>query len=165
MSETSSPQSGPSYRAVEIGTAVLFLIFGGIVIAGSLSAGMGWGPDGPRAGFFPFYVGVTIIIATIVNLVHAFQLDRDTLFADWSQLQQVLSVIIPTTVYVFLVPYLGLYVASFLLIALFMRWLGHYGWPLVAGVSIGVPVLAFFMFEKWFLVPLPKGPLEDWLGL
>jgi hypothetical protein len=77
----------------------------------------------------------------------------------------VLSVIIPTTVYVFLVPYLGLYVASFLLIALFMRWLGHYGWPLVAGVSIGVPVLAFFMFEKWFLVPLPKGPLEDWLGL
>jgi putative tricarboxylic transport membrane protein len=24
--------------------------------------------------------------------------------------------------------------------------------------------LLFFMFEKWFLVPLPKGPLELWLG-
>jgi hypothetical protein len=22
----------------------------------------------------------------------------------------------------------------------------------------------FFMFERWFLVPLPKGPLEAWLG-
>jgi hypothetical protein len=22
----------------------------------------------------------------------------------------------------------------------------------------------FLMFEKWFLVPLPKGPLEAWLG-
>jgi putative tricarboxylic transport membrane protein len=27
-----------------------------------------------------------------------------------------------------------------------------------------VPVLTFLMFELWFLVPLPKGPLEKFLG-
>lgn len=158
-------ESGPSHRAVEIGTAILFLVFAGIVIAGSISAGMGWGPEGPRAGFFPFYVGVVIMIASVANLVRAFALDRGALFADWSQLRQVLAVVVPTAVYVALVPYLGLYVSSILLIGLFMRWLGHYGWATVAGVAFGVPAIAFMMFEKWFLVPLPKGPIEDLLGL
>ena len=32
------------------------------------------------------------------------------------------------------------------------------------GVSVAVPLVLFFMFEKWFLVPLPKGPLEAMLG-
>jgi hypothetical protein len=58
-----------------------------------------------------------------------------------------------------------MYVSSGLLIAVFMKWLGRYGWPLVLIISIGVPVITFLMFERWFLVPLPKGPLEDWLGL
>jgi putative tricarboxylic transport membrane protein len=74
-------------------------------------------------------------------------------------------VIIPLAIYVALVPWLGLYVSSLLLIAVFMKWLGRYGWGLVAALAIGVPVAAYVMFEKWFLVPLPKGPLEDLLGL
>jgi hypothetical protein len=24
--------------------------------------------------------------------------------------------------------------------------------------------VTFLIFEKWFLVPLPKGPIEDYLG-
>ena len=59
----------------------------------------------------------------------------------------------------------GIYLASMVLIALFMLWLGRYRWPITAAISIGVPVAFYFMFEKWFLVPLPKGPIEDWLGL
>ena len=77
-----------------------------------------------------------------------------------------LSVVIPTAIYVALVPWLGLYVASLLLIAVFMKWLGRYGWALVAARrdrrSARSPIV---MFEKWFLVPLPKGPIEDLLGL
>jgi len=63
------------------------------------------------------------------------------------------------------VPWLGIYLASALLIAGFMRWIGRYGWGLVALVSIALPVVAYFTFEKWFLVPLPKGPIEDVFGL
>jgi putative tricarboxylic transport membrane protein len=29
---------------------------------------------------------------------------------------------------------------------------------------VGVPVVTFLIFEKWFLVPLPKGPIEEYLG-
>jgi len=34
-----------------------------------------------------------------------------------------------------------------------------------AAVSIGTVVAIYLMFEKWFLVPLPKGPIEDFFGL
>ena len=45
-----------------------------------------------------------------------------------------------------------------------MRWFGQYGWIVTAAVSVAVPILTFLMFEIWFLVPLPKGPLESMLG-
>ena len=60
---------------------------------------------------------------------------------------------------------LGIYIASTLLIAYFMRRYGKYRWRLTAAVSVGVPLLFFAVFERWFLVPLPKGPLERLLGL
>jgi hypothetical protein len=156
---------GPSQRSVEIGVALFLLIFAGIVIYGALLAGIDWGAEGPRAGFFPFYVALLISVASLYNLVSAIRNREQGLFAEWGQLRQVLAVVIPTTIYVLLVPWLGLYVSSIILIAVFMKWLGDYGWPLIAAVSIGVPVLAYVMFEKWFLVPLPKGPVEEFLGL
>ena len=45
-----------------------------------------------------------------------------------------------------------------------MRWLGRYGWVLVLAISIGIPIVTFVVFERWFLVPLPKGPIEEFLG-
>jgi hypothetical protein len=162
-----SADDGPSQRSVEIGVAVAMLIFAAIVIYGSLQVGINWGPEGPRAGFFPFYVALAIISASLINLYRIVMdagLSR-RLFAEWGQLRQVMAVILPTTAYVLAVPWLGLYVASFLLIAVFMRWLGKYRWSLIAAVSIGVPLVAFIMFEKWFQVPLPKGPIEELLGL
>ena len=37
------------------------VVFGAIVIVGSLQVGINWGAEGPRAGFFPFYLGLLII--------------------------------------------------------------------------------------------------------
>jgi putative tricarboxylic transport membrane protein len=76
----------------------------------------------------------------------------------------VMSMLVPTAIYVALVPWIGIYIASALLIAVFMRWLGQYGWGMIGAVAVGVPVVTFVIFEKWFLVPLPKGPIEELLG-
>jgi hypothetical protein len=141
------------------------MAFGAVVIIGSLQVGIGWGPEGPKSGFFPFYLGVAIILASVLNLVAAIAQPPEKVFADWAQLVSVISVVIPTTIYVFAVPWVGIYLSSLILIAVFMRWLGRYGIAMCATVSIGVTVATYLMFEKWFLVPLPKGPIEDWLGL
>jgi hypothetical protein len=158
--------SGPGHRSVEIGVAITMIGFSLLVIGGSLRVGVTWAADGPRAGFFPFYIGLFILVASVVNLFQAIASGPSPrLFAEWGQLGQVLSVVIPSAIYVALVSWLGMYVSSMLLIAVFMRWIGRYGWQLVLPIAIGVPAATFIVFEKWFLVPLPKGPVEALLGL
>jgi len=157
---------GPFQRQVEIVVAAATALFGIIVMIGSIQVGITWGIEGPRAGFFPFYVGLVIVGSSVVNFIRIFpEVPASEVFADWGQLRSVMSVVIPTAVYVLIMPYIGIYLASMLLIALFMRWLGNYRWDLALGIAICVPLFFYFLFEKWFLVPLPKGPIEDWLGL
>ena len=168
MTDTTSEtrRGGPRHLWVEVGVALATALFGLIVILGSLQVGIGWGPEGPKAGFFPFYLGVMIIGASIANLFRAVSdIDREQLFADWDQLYQVVSVVVPTAVYVLIIPWIGIYVASGLMIAAFMKWLGRYGWGLTVAIAFAIPAIAYLLFEKWFLIPLPKGPIEDLLGL
>ena len=80
------------------------------------------------------------------------------------ELAKVMSILVPTSIYVALIPWIGIYVASVILIAVFMRWLGRYNWSLVAAISLGVPLAVFLIFERWFFLPLPKGPIEEFLG-
>ncbi len=156
--------TGPSHRAVEIGVAIAIALFALIVIIGSLQVGIGWGAEGPKAGFFPFYVGLLILISSTVNFVRIGTEGGGRLFAEWSQLRQVMSVLVPTALYVALIPWIGIYAASIILIAVFMRWLGRYDWSMVAAISLGMPLATFLIFEQWFLLPLPKGPIEAYLG-
>ena len=167
MSEASHEAGqGPSQRNVEAAVAGIVGLFGVLIMAGSLKVGINWGVEGPKSGFFPFYVGLIIVISSGLILLQVLKTERSgKLFADWSQLRSVTSVVIPTAIYVVTLPYLGIYLTSAILIAAFMKWLGKYAWGITLAVSIGVPVVTYVMFEKWFLVPLPKGPIENWLGL
>ncbi|BAM88727.1 conserved membrane hypothetical protein [Bradyrhizobium oligotrophicum S58] len=157
--------AGPSRKSVELGVTLGIALFGIIVIFGSVKAGINWGAEGPRAGFFPFYVGLLIVAASAMNVRNTLREDDGGVFAEWGQLRQVMSVVVPTAIYVGALPFTGIYVASMLFIAWFMRWLGKYGWLTVAAVAIGMPVVTYLIFERWFMVPLPKGPVEEWLGL
>lgn len=167
MNETAdeSAGAGPSQRSVEIGVAAAIAILAVIGIVGALRVGTGWSAEGPRAGFFPFYICIAILISCAVNLVQVFRTENDgAVFASWDQINKVLQVVIPTAVYVGIIPYSGIYVASALLVASFMKVLGRYGWAASLAVGVAVPLFTFVAFEKWFLVPLPKGPLEHLLG-
>jgi len=163
--ENEQADRGPLHATIEMWTALAMAAFGLIVIAGSLQVGIGWGAEGPRSGFFPFYLGIIIVLSSAINLIHARHEHDGRIFATWSQLRQVLSVVIPTTIYVLAIPYTGMYVASFVLIAGFMIWLGRYGALFSIGIAAVVVIAIYFTFERWFLVPLPKGPIEYWLGL
>ena len=167
MSDSSkAPGSpGPGQRSVEMGVALFMLALGAIAMIGSLQVGIGWGAEGPKSGFFPFWIGLIVVLASARNFWRALAVPRARLFAEWGQIAQVRKVVIPMAIYVAVVPFLGIYVSSALLIAGFMRWLGRYGWVLTLAVAILLPILIYFTFEDWFLVPLPKGPLEELLGL
>ncbi|MEK7879385.1 MAG: tripartite tricarboxylate transporter TctB family protein [candidate division NC10 bacterium] len=137
-----------------------------LVMVEGLRLGIGWGTDGPQAGFFPFWLGVGLAVSSLVIVFQVMAraaLPRRS-FVGPGKLAPVLTVLAPAVGMVILILVLGIYVASALYLGAYMRWIGRHRWGLVVAVSLGVPILTFLTFEKWFLVPLPKGPLEAWLG-
>lgn len=156
--------TGPSHRKVEIGFAVFMGFMGALSVYGALKVGIGWGVEGPKAGFFPFYVGLIVVLGSAINLLSAIRMPEKGVFAEWPQIRQVISVVLPTTVYVLVIPFLGIYVSSAILIAAFMKHFGRYSWLFSIAISVLVPIAIFVLFEIYFLVPLPKGPLENYLG-
>lgn len=154
-------------KTAEIGMAVVFLAAGAVVIYDSLRLGAKWADDGPQAGYLPFYIGLIMCFASLVNLVRAALVApaKGKAFVEVEQLKLVLAVLVPTAIYTALIGWLGIYVASILFIGYFMRWLGHYAWWKLIAVAVGNSVFFFVVFEFWFKIPLPKGPLESLIGL
>lgn len=167
MAEDRSSRPACTRKSAEIAVALLLVLLGAIVIYDSLRLGARWGDDGPQPGYFPFYVGLLICLSSTLNLLKALTIrpERDRAFVEVGQLKLVLVVLVPTVIYVGLVGWLGIYVSSAAFVALFMRRLGKYAWWKALAVGVGNSVAFFLIFEVWFQVPLPKGPLEALLGL
>ena len=151
-------------QVMELVVAALLVAVGGVVMWGSWRVGAGWGSDGPRAGYFPFYVGLLITASSLVTLTQAALVADRRAFVTGARFKPVLAVLIPSVFYVLAIGSAGIYVASAAFIAYFMWWIGRMRGPLLLAVALGVPLVTFIVFEVWFLVPLPKGPLERALG-
>ena len=173
--QETADDAGISTRTMEIVVALVLLALSALVVYDSYRLGSKWGNDGPQSGYFPFYIGLLLGVASLATLVRVFltQWRRDGkatappgLFVEWGQLKLVLSVLLPAVVYVLAVQLVGMYVASAVYIMLFMRWLGHYSWVKSAAIGFGVSAAIFVLFEIWFKVPLFKGAYDAlaWLG-
>jgi cellulose synthase/poly-beta-1,6-N-acetylglucosamine synthase-like glycosyltransferase len=152
-------------RTMEIVVAVALFVLGAVVIYDSLRLGAKWGSDGPEAGYFPFYIGLLICVSTAVVFFRALGAKARRSFVSRDALALVMKMLVPSIVYVVLISFLGIYVASTVYIVFFMVWLGKYSWLKSIAVGFGVSLVFFLLFEVWFKVPLPKGPLEGALGL
>ena len=157
---------GLSHSQVDaIGGIVIFLV-GVVMMADNYRLGAGWAADGPQGGYFPFRIGAILCIAAaVVFFKSLFGKKRNhALFVSWERLRLVLLVLVPTALYVLATQFAGIYVASTVFIAAFMRVMDKRSWLKVFLVSVGVSAVLFWLFEIQFRVPLPKGPLEAMLG-
>jgi hypothetical protein len=151
-------------RAADLITASVLIMLGGLVLFDAVRLGIGWGTDGPKSGFFPFWLSLILILTCgIIMLQEARKASRRPFFTR-ENLGRVLTVLWPATAAVVLIQFIGLYVSSALYLGFYMRWVGRHAWSTVLVLGLAIPVFVFLIFEKWFLVPMPKGPLEAWLG-
>jgi hypothetical protein len=156
-----------SNRWPELLMALALMAIAVVVLVDAKRLGTGWDEfDGPRAGYFPFYVGCFLMAAGAWIAVRQLLVWRKSSpsFASRQQLGQVWAIVWPMTVFVALVAVLGIYVAAAVLIGWFMWRHGSHGPLMSVGVAFGVPLFFFVVFERYFLVALPKGPLEAMLG-
>ncbi|EPE95083.1 tripartite tricarboxylate transporter TctB family protein [Rhizobium grahamii] len=161
------PQSGLSRFVMEVAVAVLTGAFGAAISIGSIEAGAGWTDMGPDAGYFPFYIGLLIIVGSLANLVFGFVRHRGSqeIFVETGRFKAVLGFFLPLLAFAAVSTFLGLYVGSALYIAGAMIFQGRYKWWIGLPVGIGVALFFFIIFEIGFKVPLLKGPVEAWLGI
>jgi hypothetical protein len=155
-------------RKAEIITSIILLAISGLVIYEASRLGFGWGLEGPQPGFFIFWLGLglgTCCVVTVLQLL----LDRSILqghdFTTKQSLPTVLKVFLPMAGAILFMEFVGFYIASALYLAFFMRWVGHFSWGAVLLVGFLFAFSHYLLFEKWFLVPLPKGFLEPYIGL
>jgi len=167
MSEpTEEPRAVASTRAVDIVVSLLLLAFAALMALDNWKSGAGWASDGPKSGYFPFYLSLLLGAASLFGLVKALA-DRAGAgkpFVNRDQLRRVMQVLVPTFLFCLFTQWLGLYVASLLLIAGFMRWVGGIAWWKSLLTSFIFAAVMFITFDVAFDVIMPKGPLEALLG-
>jgi len=153
-------------RTVEVVTYLLLLALAMLLGFDNWRSGMGWAKDGPQSGYLPFYLCVILAAASLYGLGVAFlrRTDVAKTFVTRDQLRRVMQVFVPTFLFVLLMQWLGLYVASFLLVAGFMSIIGRIALWKSLLASFLFAIIMFVTFQIAFDVIMPKGPLEAAFG-
>jgi hypothetical protein len=162
-------EESPAVASTRMVECVVYLLLTGLALLLAFDnwrTGMGWEADGPQAGYFPFYLSLILAAASIFGLVSILlsRMDEGKIFVTRDQLRRVIQVFIPTLLFCLATQWLGLYVASFLLIAGFMWKVGRIAlWKSLLTAFV-FSVTMFVTFDIAFDVIMPKGPLEALFG-
>jgi putative tricarboxylic transport membrane protein len=153
-------------RTAEVVVYLVLLALALLLAFDNWRSGMGWAKDGPQSGYLPFYLCVILAGACLFGLGVAFRQRTmaATTFVTHDQLRRVMQVFVPTFLFCLLVQWLGLYVASFLLVAGFMRVIGRIALWKSLLTSLLFALIMFSTFDIAFDVIMPKGPLEAAFG-
>jgi putative tricarboxylic transport membrane protein len=138
----------------------------GAVVAGSAAThNIGWNELGPQPGYFPFRLGVLLMLTAALLCFQAVRARSTAGFVDRDQFRRVLSIFLPTAALAAAIPLLGCYVPMAVYLAAMMHWHGNFTWLRTLVTSLAITVAFYLIFELWFLVPLAKGPIEEALGI
>lgn len=155
-------------RTADIICALFILGVGALVMYDSIRLHIGWGLEGPRAGFFPFLMSLGVIIGCLIVVANAIRrrgvAKLNKPFSPPGAIKPVLRVVLPAALMVFLTQYIGLYIAAGLYLAFYMRIIGKHRWSTVLLISILLPAGCYYVFDKLFLIPMPSGNLRAMLG-
>jgi hypothetical protein len=147
-------------RKADIACGLVLLVLGGVLLWESLKLKIGWGLNGPEAGFFPFWLAVGLVVCSAITIIQAF-LNRSPAaqkpFVKKEGIVPVFKVALPAFGMVALTEAIGLYPAAAIYLAVYMRWIGKHRWITTISISLLLPVASYFIFDKWFLIPMPKG--------
>jgi putative tricarboxylic transport membrane protein len=163
--EADSPAVAENHT-VEIVVSLLLLVVAVVLGYDNWRTGIAWDSTGPEAGYFPFYLSVILGGASLYGLAATLLARRQPseTFVTRAQLLRVMAVFVPTLLFCLATQLLGIYVASFLLIALFMRIVGKIAlWKSLLTAFLFCAIM-FVTFDIAFDVIMPKGPLEAAFG-
>ena len=148
-------------KSADIMVAVILLCLGLVVGVDSFRLGSGWGMEGPKAGFFPIVMAIIAVAGCLVIIRQAMKgtssVKGSKPFVPAGGMKPVLTVFIPACGMVLLTEVVGLYLAAMIYLVTYIKIVGGYRWRTVLLVSIPIPLIFYWVFEKIFLIPMPAG--------
>ncbi|MFC4550452.1 MULTISPECIES: tripartite tricarboxylate transporter TctB family protein [Halorussus] len=105
-------------------------------------------------GFFPMLISVGIIVFAAIDLLNETETELEMTELDFRSPAVVLGLLVA---YVFLMPITGFLVGSMLFLPVFLYYSNIRSKPTLIALSIGLPILLFYIFGRIFLVRLPEG--------
>lgn len=149
-------------RSAELVAGGAFVALGVLLMVEANSLGPGWGPSGPRPGFFPFGLALVMALGGLGAIVEGVKGNRlHPVFENAQEVEDLLKVGIPLALAIASVAYLGFYIMAALYIGLFAWWYGRFRWPSALLAGVGTSFALFMLLERGFRIPMPRSP---WYG-
>jgi len=115
-------------------------------------------PGGLGAGFYPFWAAALIFLSGLVVIQRTLVTPQpaEGPFTSRDDVIVVLRVVIPMVAATVLLVWFGFYIVTAVYVAFFMWYIGRYAvwWDAAAG--LGLALVFYMIFERIFLVSLPK---------
>src|SRR5262245_43635909 len=136
-------------RTADLVTAAVLMLVAGVVMFDAVRLGIGWGTSGPGSGFFPFWLALIMLGTCVAIAVQSARSAGGRVFVTRAAAGPVLAVLAPAVAMVIATQAVGLYVASALYLALYMRAVGRHAWSTSIGLAVLIPLVTFVIFERW----------------
>lgn len=149
-------------RRYQFATAAIIILIAAVAMfdtrAGALPDTTGTAPGGLRGGWYPFWSAFLMALAAGIVMYRSLRepSSQDPVFTSVEGVRHMLLLVVPMTIAIVSMAWLGFYIVAAIYMAFFMRVVGKYGVPWVFAGALVVSVGFFLLFEKAFLVPLPK---------
>jgi hypothetical protein len=155
-------------RTAELVMAILLALASLGLMLKSAELRITWIPDrGPGAGAWPFWLSAGMLLCCLMTIYRWFRrvtpesrntnlfMTRDTVRIVGVSAGAILFLLGATH-------FIGLYLSLVFFLLFYIKFVGRHNWIVTGGLTIGVPVFIFCLFEWALKIPLPKAVTEPW---
>jgi len=142
--------------------SVIFLLFAILVFLESRRYPLG-SLDNPGPGFLPMVLGIALGVMSFILIGKSWRANRPlpekTFWPDRRGFLTVCSIFLMLILFTVLLEVTGYLINVFVFFILFLRPISKQKWSWSLTISIGATLIAYGLFERWLMVPLPRGIL------
>ncbi len=141
-------------------SSVLLILFAAFVLFESRQYPLGT-LDNPGPGFLPILLGIAIGLMSVALLIKEWKNARPRTEgtswpnrAGWFRVTLIFSVTLLFTLFFEVTGYI---VNTFVFFLVMLRPVGRQKWTWTLAISIGATMAAYLLFDRWLMLPLPRG--------
>lgn len=149
-------------RVAELLMALVMAVFSAYLMWKSTELPIGWDGDAPGGGAWPFWLAAVMLLSCIGILINWFarksKPSQSTApFITGPVAASVGIVTLALGITIFLMGWVGTYVALFVFLLFYIGVLGRHGALMTLAIAVIAPIVTFLFFEVMLSITLPKG--------